>query len=318
MNRIPIPGTDLQLSPICLGTGSFGSAISLDESFRLLDTYAELGGNFLDTAHVYAAWLPNGAGASERTIGAWMKARGVREKTIVGTKGAHPHLDSMHVPRMSRAEIVSDLNESLERLQANFVDLYWLHRDAPAVPVGEILGILNELIAEKRIGAIGCSNWTPRRQRDAAEYARKNTVTGFCASQIGFSLAKSPQEVGYGDTLFMADGSMQFHRESGTPLMAYSSQANGFFSGKYTRATPRDKGVMAAYGTNENVARLERAQGLAQRLNRSANQIALGYVLSQSFPSVAIVGSRTVEQVTDSCRAADLRLSAADLKFLEG
>ena len=318
MKYATIANTDLNASLVCLGTGSFGSAIPRDESFKLLDAFAEAGGNFLDTAHVYAAWLPNGAGMSERTIGAWLKSRGVREKFIVGSKGAHPDLNTMHIPRMSRAEIAHDLQESLERLETDYIDLYWLHRDAPNVPVGEILGILNEHIAARRIRAIGCSNWTPQRQREAADYARQKKVTGFCASQIGWSLARANPESAFGGMLFADDAALRFHRETGTALAAYSSQANGFFSGKYDRGLPRDKGVLRTYGSEENFARLDRVRIVAEKLRRTLNEVALAYVLCQAFPSYAIVGSRTVEQVAASCRAADLRLSAEDAKFLEG
>jgi aryl-alcohol dehydrogenase-like predicted oxidoreductase len=224
----------------------------------------------------------------------------------------------MHIPRMSRAEIAQDIQESLERLETDRIELYWLHRDAPAIPAGEILGMFNEHIATRRIGAIGCSNWTPERQIEASDFAKRNNITGFCASQIGFSLAKANPETAFAGIRFMDDATLRFHRETGTPLVAYSSQANGFFSGKYTRSMPREKGVLKAYGCEENFDRLDRAWALAEDHRRSANQVALSYVLSQPFPAYAIVGPRSVEQVVDSCRAAELQLRPEQIAELAG
>ncbi|NQU43712.1 aldo/keto reductase, partial [bacterium] len=146
MRSVHFPGTDLDPSVICLGTGGYGSSIPRDQSFQLLDGFFERGGSFLDSAHVYAAWIPNGAGASERTIGEWQEDRGVRDRIIIGTKGGHPELDKMRVPRLSPPEIERDLFESLERLRTDRIDLYWLHRDDPATPVDVIMDALNRHI----------------------------------------------------------------------------------------------------------------------------------------------------------------------------
>jgi aryl-alcohol dehydrogenase-like predicted oxidoreductase len=111
-------------SRICLGTGSFGSEISKKDSFAVVDAYVEAGGNFLDTAHIYAAWLKDGWGASERTIGEWLRVHGVRDQMVIGTKGGHPPLDNMGLGRCSRACLGQDLSESLDRLGVSSVDIY--------------------------------------------------------------------------------------------------------------------------------------------------------------------------------------------------
>jgi aryl-alcohol dehydrogenase-like predicted oxidoreductase len=320
MKTMRIPNTSLAPSRLCLGTGGHGTSIPRDEAFRLLDVFYACGGTFLDTAHVYAAWLPEGAGASERTVGAWIRSRGLQGKVVVGTKGGHPNLQTMHIPRLSAPEITHDLLESLHRLRSDRVDLYWLHRDDPERPVGEILGVLNEHLAAGRIGAIGASNWTIPRLREAEAYAREHQLTGFCASQIGWSLAEAnASAAGYSGMLYMDDATWAAHRESGLPVVAYSSQANGFFSGKYRPGVPTsNEGLQKLYFSPENFRRLERAQVLAARRGRSANQIALAYLLSQPFPVFAAVGCRTVEQVRASCAAGDLDLSPVDVAYLLG
>ena len=131
MRYTALPTTGFTPSVLCLGTGGFGTRIPQDQAFQMLDRFAELGGNFLDTARVYAAWLPGGEGASERTIGAWLKSRDMAASCIVATKGAHPNLATMRISRLTPAEIAADVSASLEALGVEAIDLYWLHRDDP-------------------------------------------------------------------------------------------------------------------------------------------------------------------------------------------
>jgi len=106
-----IPHTDLHPSVICLGTASFGTSLDTSTAFQLLDIFVEHGGNFIDTAHIYGAWIPDGLGLSEKIIGQWVKERGFKEKIIIATKGAHPLLSAMHIPRLSRQDILADLGQ---------------------------------------------------------------------------------------------------------------------------------------------------------------------------------------------------------------
>ncbi|MCX7015186.1 MAG: aldo/keto reductase [Candidatus Sumerlaeota bacterium] len=323
MRRILLPGTDLNLSVIGLGTGSFGTAVARDLAFQMLDVFVEAGGNLLDTAHIYAACIPGGWGASERTIGEWMAARGTRGSVLVGTKGGHPDWSSMRRPRLSPAEIEHDLRESLERLRTDHVDLYWMHRDDPRRPVGEILEALNAHIQAGLVRAIGASNWSVERLNEAAEYARAHGVTGFCASQIGWSFARTNRGAGSDlGTFFMDDETYQYHLETRLPVAAFSSQGQGFFSGKYHRGMAAESGkaksIARRYFHEENFARLDRARELAARLGRTPNQIALAYLTNQPFPAVAVIGPKSVEQLRDSCGTGDLLLSKEDLSYLDG
>ena len=127
----PLLRTDLQVSVIGLGTDYFGSTIDRKLSMQILDRYVESGGNFIDTAELYARWIPGGEHQSEIFIGGWLRERGLRDALIISTKGGHPKLESMNVPRLSKREIESDLDSSLRRLGVDCVDIYWLHRDAP-------------------------------------------------------------------------------------------------------------------------------------------------------------------------------------------
>ena len=124
MHYVQIKGAELSVSAICLGTALFGKAINEKDSFRLMDEFVALGGNVLDTANVYADWLPGEKGSSERTIGKWLKLRGNRQDIVVGTKGGHPDLTNGGIPRLNADSIRLDLDESLNRLQVQCIDFY--------------------------------------------------------------------------------------------------------------------------------------------------------------------------------------------------
>jgi aryl-alcohol dehydrogenase-like predicted oxidoreductase len=310
--------TGLNASRICLGGGDLGSAIPRDAAFAVLDAFAEAGGNFLDTARVYAAWLPGQGGVSERTIGSWLRSRGARGRMVLATKGAHPDLDAMHADRMSPEEIAFDLAQSLEALQTDRVDLYWLHRDAPDVPVSEIMDCLNSHVRAGEIRALGASNWRPARIEAANAYARAHGLVGFSASQIAYSLAVQGDDAAQ-RTLAMDAPTHAWHSRTGFPQVAYTSQARGFFSGKYGRGRGDPASLAMRLFFNEvNLGRLERAQALASARGWSANGVALAYLLGQPFPVFPIVGCRTVEQVRSSTAAAALTLTPAEIAILEG
>ncbi len=304
---IRLSGISLPVSAICLGTATHGSAIPRDQSFALLDGYAADGGNFIDTAHVYAAWLPGGEGASERTIGAWMRERGNRASMVIATKGGHPPMSGPSRSRLKPEDIASDLDDSLDRLGIDVIDLYWMHRDDPAVPVGEILHALQGEIDRGRIRAIGASNWRPARLRAAAAHAASTGLTPFCASQISWNLRQAKAKPWQAhETLEMDDEALAYHRESRLRQIPYSSQAGGFF------AKPLPENASAV-----DAARWKRVAELATRMKATPNAIALAYILEHPQGGAAIIGSRTPAQLVDSLAAASVRLTSADIGWLE-
>ncbi|MBV9849221.1 MAG: aldo/keto reductase [Armatimonadetes bacterium] len=314
MRYFSLPGIEKPVSVLCLGTGGMGSAQTADESFTLLDAFAERGGTFLDTAHVYADWIPGGAGASERTVGAWLRSRDVWGRFVVGTKGGHPKLETMHLSRLRPEDIAQDLAESLERLQTETIDLYWLHRDDPAVPVGEILSALNDHLAAGAVRAIGASNWSTVRLEEAADYAAAHGLTGFCASQIAWSLARSNEPYNAAmRTIAMDKDALRWYCAAGLRVIPYTAQASGFFAHPYDETAAR----FSAYHSPVNARRWQRAQTMARERGMSPNAVALAYLLNHPCGGAAIVGPHTGEQMEDTCRAADLALSDAELAFLE-
>ena len=319
MTNILIPNTTLDVSSICLGAGEIGSSLNEKDSFELLDLFVELGGNFLDTAHVYGSWVSGLHSPSEKTIGSWMKARRNRDGIVVATKGAHPNLDSMDVPRMSRKEILQDVDESLEHLQTDRIDLYWLHRDDPKLSVEVILETLESQVHAGKIRYYGASNWKTARLREAQEYADKHNIAGFVADQSLWNaaiLAGTP----YGDpTLgWMDEERYCFHVESGMAMIPYQSQAFGLFQRMENGTMEQmNQGFRGFYKSEETGVRFERMMQVKARTGLTITQIVLGYLTSQPFVTVPIIGCHKPEQVRDSMTALDVQLSPQDLMFIE-
>jgi len=317
-----IPHTGLRPSVLCLGTVVLGWKLSQQESNQLLDAFLDLGGSFIDTAHIYADWAAGIKSSSERTIGNWLTRRGCRDRIILATKGGHPDVGAS-CPRLSPEQIQQDLTESLEFLQTDYIDLYWLHRDDPARPVNEILDVLESERRQGRIRAYGCSNWRPERIEAAQAYAGESGCLGFAADQPWWNMAAPNRESITDQTLVVMDDELfEFHSRTGLAVVPYSSQAKGFFAGKYGRGilnpdTPSARHVIDTYYNEINFERLERARNLGQQLGRSANEIALAFLLSQEFPVFPIVGCRTIEQLQESCKAADLVLTKEQMQVLD-
>jgi aryl-alcohol dehydrogenase-like predicted oxidoreductase len=302
------------LSVVCLGLGPFGTAVSTDEAFILLDTFFDLGGTFVDTANVYAEWVTGGAGASEKTLGAWMRSRNVRSNMVIGTKGGHPRLDTMHLSRLTPADIAHDVDESRERLGVETIDLYWLHRDDPTIPIDEIMSAVYTHIDTGAIRALGASNWSVERIEEARIWSRKHNRAGFCASQIAWSLAHNNVPCDpHAGTRAMDPDTMAYHRTSGIPVIPYSAQASGLFARPYDESNRR-------YGTYHNAATAARyaaVQRLAAQHGVTPNAMALAYLLNHPCCAAAIAGSHTVDQIKDSCSAAEIVLADSDILALE-
>jgi aryl-alcohol dehydrogenase-like predicted oxidoreductase len=324
MRYIEIPETPLKLSAICLGGAMYGSAIPENESFKMMDRFFELGGNYVDTANVYADWIEGSAGASEKTIGKWLKKTGLRKSFAIGTKGGHPEIVSNPKPtNLSKVVLDEHLSRSLERLQTDYIDVYFVHRDEPSRSVAEILETMNEFITDGRVKAIGVSNFSLPRLIESREHAKKIGLTGFCANQIGWSLATlKNQELIDRERVYMDDKLLKWHQSTGFPTLAYSSQAAGFFAGKYGCPIQDTTAgyfpwVVQHYYSEENFQRFKRAKTLAKKYFCSTNDIALAYINNQTFPAIAIIGSRNVQQVEDSCKNANLVLDQKDIAYLE-
>ena len=307
-----LPATDLNVSSLCFGTTEVGGALPAAGAETLLDAFVAAGGVFIDTAAVYSNWRPGERSASEKTIGRWMKKRGNRRQLVIATKGAHPDMATMHLPRSSPAEIVADLDDSLRHLQTDVIDLYFLHRDDPARPVEEALETLDRQMKLGKIRYFGCSNWRTDRIAAAQAYARRRGMPGFVANQTWWSLAQADLAHHPDDTVCAMDGAMwQFHQAGGMAVMAYSSQAGGYFQ-KVLAGQPGQ----SLYASVENEARSRRVLELAAETGLTVTQVVLGYLLSQPFVTIPVVGCKTLAHLHDTLTAAEVTLTPAQCTWL--
>lgn len=321
---IKIPGSRntykdmFQVSKIVLGTDHFGTTVSEEDAFRLMDIFADTGGNCIDTARVYASWIPGGEGASEKTVGKWMKSRKNRNSFILSTKGGHPDLDNMSKGRLSKRELESDLDESLRALGTDHIDIYWLHRDDMSRRVEDIMETLHAFISKGKIRAIGCSNWDTGRIEEANRVAAGSGTESFCASQIQWSLAASTPELHGDPTLVCMDGfEYAWYLDNNFPVFAYSSQAKGFFSKAAGKGAESLSGKASArFAQPENFERLDRVTEYARRSGLTPTAVALAYITCNKVPAVAVVGCKREEHLLDTLSAADVEISAADADWL--
>lgn len=307
MRYADIPGVG-SCSQLVLGTMAY-TPDNQAQANALLDAFLAIGGNAIDTAHNYGGeWV----GRSERAIGSWLQERGTRDRVVIVDKGAHP---DEHGPRVNAKCIAADLNDSLQRLQVEVIDLYLLHRDDPAVPVGPIVEALNDHIRAGRVRAIGASNWTHQRIEEANAYARAHGLQPFVASSTNLSLARAAGARWPGCISLDEEG-RAWHRRTQFPLLSWSSQAAGFFTGRFAPGRFTDPDLARVYDHPDNWERLRRARELAERKGADATQVALAYVLHQPFPTFALIGPLTLEEFRASTDIEGVTLTEDEVRWL--
>ena len=280
-------------SRILLGTAYFGDGISEETSFEIMDKFREMGGTHIDTARLYAD------GISEEIVGKWVKSRKATEMQV-STKGGYPHNDTPDKVRITEPEIRGDLEKSLKALGVETADFYWLHRDDESIPAGEVIEMMNTLKNEGKFKAFGASNWTSKRIAKAQLYAKEHNLSGFSASQIRFNPAYNVTErsglVGMELTEF------EYYKSNNMPVVAYSSQAKGFFSKlAETGVEALSEKAKIRYMCDINIQKTEILKELSKKYNCSVAAVITGAFCSITEPEVfPVIGGRNIEQITDS------------------
>jgi len=306
MKYISIRGLDKPVSALMKGTDYFYHD-SYEKAAANLDAFLAIGGNSIDTAHIYCG------GQSEEAIGRYMQEKGNREQLVILTKGAH---HDQNGPRVNKQDIKNDITMSFERLQTDYIDMYALHRDDPNIPVGEVIEALNEYISNGTVGAIGVSNWTWERIRDANTYAKANGLTGFSFSSPNLSLAK-PNEPFWEGCVSADARTIEWHEAEQFPLLSWSSQARGFFTGRFIPEIRDNADLVRVFYNDDNWKRLDRAKQLADAKNVTAIQIALAYVLNQPFPTCALIGAQSAAELQSCDEGSSIQLTKEELDWLD-
>jgi aryl-alcohol dehydrogenase-like predicted oxidoreductase len=299
--KAPLPGVSKPLSRLILGCDNKDS---WEEGALVWDHWLSVGGNAFDTAHIY------GGGKHEQALGDWMRKRGVASDVVVTVKGAH-------TPHCTPDAIGQQLAVSLERLQLDHAPIYIMHRDNEAVPVGEFVDALNSQRAAGKIGVFGGSNWSVARMAAARAYAEARGLEPLTILNNNLSLAEMTRPVWAGCVSSNAPDTLAWLRATGTAHFSWSSQARGYFLQEDLRnRLPADTAPETCFGGEANAERRRRAESLAAKRGASANAVALAWVLAQSFPSFALVGPRTVEEIDSSLNANSLALSSSEVRWL--
>src|SRR5205085_586979 len=241
-------------------------------------------------------------------FGTWLRrrdGRGVRDRLVVVAKGAH-HAMPGYVPRMAPEDIKGDLDLALDRTGAGTADLYVLHKDAEEVPVGVIVDALDECVRAGKTTVVGGSGWTTRRLGMANSYAAVHGKAPFVVSSPNHSLAVPREPMWQGCVYLPGDAAaLAWYEETQLPVLAWSSQARGFFSGRFSPGEGPDPDVLRVYDTPDNWQRLERTRALALKLGCTHTQIALAWVLRQPFPVFALIGPHSRAELEDCLGALD-------------
>ncbi len=309
MKYKPLKHTDLKLSAVVLGTDGFGSAVEPSRAYALLDTYTFLGGTVLDTAECYSKWIPGGEHASETLLGRWMREKKNRQEILLSTKGGfYPYGTK---PRLSREDIFADLEGSLKRLGTEYVDIYWLHRDAPELPVEDMMDTLSLAVKQGKVRYIGVSNWKCERLEQANQYCKAAGYPCLIGSQLQYSPAKPNVQNNEPDLVLMNDREYAYFKEHDLSVFGYAAQAKGFFT-RYLQGGKEALSVKAyeRYYNAETLQAYETLRQLSEHHGCSIGAVTVAALVNQyDFDTFPIVGCKTVEQLKDSLAGADLVLS---------
>lgn len=311
MQKRSIGKTDLQVSPFCLGGNVFGWTIDRERSFAVLDAYVEAGFEFIDTADVYSVWHPgNQGGESETILGEWFARTGKRSQLILATKVGLPMTPEKK--GLSKRYILAEVEESLRRLQTDYIDLYQSHTDDETVPQEETLAAYDELIRAGKVRAIGASNFSAARLASALEIARQQNLPAYACLQPEYNL--------YDRAKFEGELA-SVCRQYGIGVITYYSLARGFLSGKYrseadVAKSARGPAVQKSYFNDRGWRILQALDELARDLNATPAQIALAWLIAQPLVTAPIASATSVEQLRELLGAASLKLDESALKKL--
>jgi aryl-alcohol dehydrogenase-like predicted oxidoreductase len=314
MLKRKIERTDLRVSALCLGGNVFGWTCDEPTSFAVLDTFAAVDGNFIDTADVYANWVPgNVGGESETILGRWMQARKNRERMVIATKVGARMAGDPQKEGLSRKYIMQAVEASLRRLQTDYIDLYQAHYDDPGTPLEETLSAFNDLVKQGKARAIGASNYNAQRLAEALRISDKYGYARYVTLQPHYNL------------LYREEYERELEplcKRQNIGVIPYHALASGFLTGKYRPgqqlpASPRAERVQRLYLNERGFRILAYVEQVAQAHHATIAQVALAWLLARPGIIAPITSATSVEQTRKLLGALDVRLTAEDLIVLD-
>jgi aryl-alcohol dehydrogenase-like predicted oxidoreductase len=297
---VRLGATDLDVFPLCLGGNVFGRGADERQSFEVLDAYVAAGGDFIDTANIYAD------GASEEILGRWMASRGNRDRVVIATK-----VGMGATPGLAPERIEEALAESLRRLQTDYVDLYYAHQDDPDTPLAETMAAFDKLVKDGKARYVAASNYDAQRLAEALEVSRREGLVRYEALQPHYNLVVRDQYEGALQDLCAREG---------LPCLPYYSLAKGFLTGKYRPGgepvQSRRAGAASEYLDERGLRILDALDRVSAAHGASQAAVALAWLRAQPTVATPIASARTVEQLEQLLPMATLSLSESDLELL--
>ncbi len=304
----PLGSTGVLVSPLCFGGNVFGWTVDADGSFALLDAYVAAGGNFIDTADVYSEWIPgNTGGDSERIMGQWLSARGSRSDLVIATKVAKLTARRGLAPDTIRGA----LDDSLDRLQTDYIDVYYAHEDDESVPMLEYLQAFDEVVRSGRVKALGASNFSPARLAEALRLQREHGLAPFAVIQDLYNLVERDR---YEREL------APIVAEYGLASLPYYSLAKGFLTGKYRPGvevdSARAKGAVV-YLDERGERVLAALDTVSSAHDVPISAVSLAWLLTRPGVTAPVASARTPVQLADLLPMGSLQLSADEVALLD-
>ena len=311
MNRRKLGRSGLEVSPLAFGGNVFGWTADEPTSFRLLDQFVAAGFNFIDTADTYSRWAPgNKGGESETIIGKWLKQSGKRAQVVIATKvGMEMAPDKKG---LSAAYIQREVEDSLKRLQTDYIDLYQSHTDDAATPLAETLGAYDKLIKAGKVRVIGASNYNAERLEEALDLSQRHNLPRYESLQPLYNLYDRA------DFEEKLEGVCTRHEVG---VISYFSLASGFLSGKYRSEadlakSKRGQGIKK-YLTDRGRRILEALDSVAKETAATPARVALAWLMARPSITAPIASATSLTQLEELVAATRLQLSRDALARLD-
>ncbi len=308
MNKVQLGNSNVQVSTLCMGTDLIGSKIDQTASFSLFDFFFERGGSFIDTANFYASWYEGCVGGeSETTIGLWMKERGNRENIQVSSKLAfdYPGCDG----GLTAAEIERECEKSLKRLQTDYIDVYYAHRDDFETPLEETMEAFDRLIKAGKIRAIGASNLWIWRIAEANMVSQLNSWAPYSVVEQRYTYLRPRHGADFGPQICINEDMKRYADHHNVSLIGYSI----LLQGAYTRD---DKPMPAQFAGPEADDRLAALASVAKETSATMNQVIIAWMRQSSPFVLPIIAGSTTAQLDENISALDVRLSSEQMEML--
>jgi aryl-alcohol dehydrogenase-like predicted oxidoreductase len=308
MITVPLGDTGVRVSAFCLGTMHFGSRTDEKTSYRLLDRHVEAGGSFLDTANIYARWVPGYVGGeSETLLGKWMRERKNRSRMFIATKVGFQYLGVEHGLRAHQIE--TECEKSLKRLGVDVIDLYYAHVDDRNTPMEETMEAFDRLVSAGKVRFIGASNFAAWRLEEARWVSRTRGWAEYCCIQQRYSYVRPKPGASFDPQVAANDDLLYYCRARGITMLAYSP----LLGGAYTRA---DRSLSEQYLGPDTDARLTALRAVAEETGATLNQVVYAWMLQSEPPVIPLMAASTMRQMEENLGALGIELDAGQMTRL--